>query len=73
MFTKFVRFWIENTKLTIVLIILILLSGVFSRIMIPKQYNPTIEAPAFIISVQAPGYNFKQINKLVVKPLESIV
>lgn len=73
MFTRFIKFWIENTKLTLVLIILIISSGIFSRVSISKQYNPTIEAPAFMVSVQTTDYNYKQINKLIVEPLENII
>jgi len=71
MFAKFVKFWIENTKLTFVLILLILWAGVFSWMIIPKQYNPDIVVPAFQITVPAPWFSSIEIEELIVKPLEN--
>jgi multidrug efflux pump subunit AcrB len=54
MIKKFAQFWIENSKVTIVLLIITVLAGIGSYIMIPKQYNPDIPVPAFNIIVPAP-------------------
>lgn len=71
MFAKFAGFWIKNQKLTVVIVSAILLMWVFWRIVIPKQYNPKIEAPAFNIMVPAPWYSPQEVSELVVKPLEN--
>ncbi len=71
MFSKFAEFWIKNSKLTFVFILLIIWSGVFSWLTLPKQYNPDIVVPAFQVTVAAPGYSSQEIQELVVKPLEN--
>ncbi len=73
MFTKFAEFRIKNQKLTVVIICVVLLTWIFSRLVIPKQYNPKIDAPAFNIVVPAPWYSAKQVEELIVKPLENKV
>jgi len=54
MFSKLARFFIQNSKLTFIIVLVTLLAGVMSYIMIPKQYNPTIVVPAFYIQVASP-------------------
>ncbi|MDD3302786.1 MAG: efflux RND transporter permease subunit [Candidatus Gracilibacteria bacterium] len=71
MFSKIAEFFIKNVKLTFVLIIVILLSGVGSYTIISKQYNPTIIVPAFQVYVQAPGLNSSDTKKLITDELEN--
>jgi len=71
MFSKFALFWIENKKLSFIVIILMLLAGIFSRIMLPKQYNPDIVVPAYQIDIIAPGYSAQETKHLIVSPLEN--
>jgi len=70
MIKKFAQFWIDNPKVTIVLMLVTVLWWILSYIIIPKQYNPDIPVPAFSIIVPAPGYSAKQVEHLVVEPLE---
>jgi multidrug efflux pump subunit AcrB len=51
MFSQFSHFFIKNSKLTFVFVLIILLSGVGSYIFLPKQYNPSITLPAFQIQI----------------------
>lgn len=71
MFSKFAEFWIKNSKLTFVFILLIIWAGAFSWLTLPKQYNPDIVVPAFQVTVPAPGYSSQEIQELIVKPLEN--
>ena len=71
MFRKFAWFRIANQKLSFIIIILTLIAGAFSRIMLPKQYNPDIIVPAFQIDIIAPGYSASESKKLIVNPLEN--
>jgi len=71
MFTGFAWFWIKNSKLTFVIIFLILCAGILSRILIPKQYNPSIVVPAFQITVPAPGFSSDEVWNLITIPLEN--
>ena len=70
MIKKFAQFWIDNAKVTIVLILITVIAGIGSYILIPKQYNPDIPVPAFNIIVPAPWFSAKEIEHLVVEPLE---
>ncbi|MDD5769719.1 MAG: efflux RND transporter permease subunit [Candidatus Gracilibacteria bacterium] len=71
MFAKFAEFFIKNSKLTIVLIIITLLSGVGSYVIIPKQYNPTIVVPAFQVFVSTPNLASDETKRLVTNELEN--
>lgn len=71
MFSKFAEFFIKNSKLTLVIIIITLLSGIGSYIIIPKQYNPTIIVPAFNIFIQAPSLTSDEIKRLITNELEN--
>jgi len=71
MFSNIAKFFIQNSKLTVVLIIVILISGIWSYIILPKQYNPTIIVPAFNIFVPANGLSNDEISKYIVAPFEN--
>jgi len=73
MFKKFAAFWIENAKLTWLFIGSVFAIGIFSWLIIPKQYNPDIVVPAFQITVPAMGFSSEQTHQLVTKPLENIL
>lgn len=71
MFSKFAEFFIKNWKLTIVLIIITLISWVWSYIILPKQYNPTIIVPAFNVLVKAPSMTSDETKRLITNELEN--
>lgn len=71
MFSKFTNFFIQNSKLTSVLVIVTLLAWVWSYLIIPKQYNPTIVVPAFSVIVEAPSLSSDEVKKLVTDELEN--
>ena len=71
MFAKLAEFFIKNSKITIVLLIVSLVVWLWSYIILPKQYNPTIIVPAFQVSVPAPWLDTKEISKIVISPLEN--
>ncbi len=71
MFAKFAEFFIKNSKLTIVIILITLLSWIGSYIIIPKQYNPTIIVPAFHIFVPAPSISSLEAKRLITNELEN--
>jgi multidrug efflux pump subunit AcrB len=39
--------------------------------MLPKQYNPSIVAPAFMIEIPASGYDASDANQYIAKSLEN--
>lgn len=71
MFAKIAKFFIENWKLTFVLIIITVLSWVWSYLVIPKQYNPTIIVPAFSVMVPASWLSSQEVSDYIISPLEN--
>ncbi len=71
MFWKIAEFFIKNSKITIVLILVTLITGFWSYIILPKQYNPTIVVPAFQITIPSMWLNSEEISKIIVSPLEN--
>ena len=71
MFAKIAKFFIQNGKLTLVLVIITLLSWIWSYFLIPKQYNPTIVVPAFSIVIPANWLSSDEVSKYIVSPLEN--
>ncbi len=62
-----------NSKLTILIIVMALLAGIFAIAMTPREENPQIVVPAANIIVAKPGASPKEIEQLIVKPLEAIL
>jgi len=71
MYWKIAKFFIENSKLTFVLVLISIIAGIWSYISISKQYNPSIIVAAFEVSVIAPWLNNEEISQLIVSPLEN--
>lgn len=71
MYSKFANFFIQNSKLTSVLVIITIFAWIGSYIVIPKQYNPTIVVPAFSIMIEAPALSSDEVKKLVTDELEN--
>ena len=71
MFANIAKFFIENSKLTLVLVIITLISWVWSYFIIPKQYNPTIIVPAFSIVIPANWLTASEVSRYIVSPLEN--
>lgn len=57
MIARFTEFFLKNEKITWILILIISIFGIVSYILLPKQYNPSIVAPAFMIEIPAHGYD----------------
>jgi len=62
-----------ESKLTILLMIIFLLIGIYSSYLIPREEEPQIEVPIADIFVQFPGANPSEVESKVIKPLEKIV
>lgn len=73
MIARFTEFFLRNQKITFILILIITVFGLLSYILLPKQYNPSIVAPAFSIEVPAYGYNAKEGHEYVIKAIENKV
>lgn len=71
MIARFTEFFLKNEKITFILILIISIFGMLAYILLPKQYNPSIVAPAFLIEVPAYGYDAQEWHEYIVKTLEN--
>ena len=62
-----------QSKLTLLLIIVILLFGVLALERTPRTYNPEIIVPAVTISVSRPGSDSQEMLHQIVRPLEGLM
>ncbi|MDE5518686.1 efflux RND transporter permease subunit [Elizabethkingia meningoseptica] len=62
-----------NSKLTILLMIALMIIGVYSSTLIPREEEPQIIIPMADVMVGYPGANPKEVESRVVKPLEHII
>ncbi|HJX16718.1 MAG TPA: efflux RND transporter permease subunit [Acidiferrobacterales bacterium] len=62
-----------DSKLTILIILVALLTGGMAILSTPREENPQIVVPAANIIVSKPGASPEEIQQLIVKPLEAIL
>ncbi len=62
-----------TSKLTVLFILAVTLTGLLALAITPREYNPQIVVPAANIIVAKPGASATEIQNLVVKPLEAIM
>lgn len=70
---KLASYFINNGKLTFLMLLTFSLWGYMSFLATPKKYNPTIVAPAFQVSVDIPGASQNEVLEQVTKPLENVI
>ena len=73
MIAKFTEFFLKNEKITFIFILIISIFWILSYVLLPKQYNPSIVAPAFLIEIPAYGYDAPEGYEYLVKSLENKV
>ncbi len=62
-----------DSKMTILVIVVALLAGLLALKVTPREENPQIVVPAANIIVTKPGASPKEVEQLIVKPLEAIL
>ncbi|MFZ2188728.1 MAG: efflux RND transporter permease subunit [Candidatus Moraniibacteriota bacterium] len=67
---KITRVFLEKKELSILVIIIIAVWGVLSFVLTPKQYNPEIVAPAFVITTDFPNADASEVYELITRPME---
>ncbi len=70
---KLIDFIFKKRKLVILLFGIILIYGVYSYFVIPKQEMPTFEAPSMLITIVAPGVNASDIEDQTVDEIEKLI
>jgi len=69
---KIANFFI-NSKLTILLMVALMIIGVYSSFLIPREEEPQINVPMADVMVGYPGASPKEVESRVAKPLEKII
>jgi len=69
---KIAHFFI-NSKLTILLMIGLMVIGIYSSFLIPREEEPQINVPMADVMVGYPGANPGEVESRVIKPLEKII
>lgn len=62
-----------NSKLTILMMVALMIIGVYSSFLIPREEEPQINVPMADIMVGYPGASPSEVESRVVKPLEKII
>lgn len=68
---KITRLFLENREISILTIVILAVWGTLSFFFMPKQYNPEIVAPAFLITTEFPGASVNEVSEFITKPLEN--
>jgi len=67
---KLTKLFLYNKVLAFLTIIVIVVWGALSFIIMPKQYNPEIVAPAFVIITDYPNASSEEVYELITRPME---
>ncbi len=62
-----------SSKLTVLLMIVFMVIGVYSSFLIPREEEPQIDVPMADIFVGYPGASPKEVESRVIKPLEKLI
>lgn len=73
LFKKIAGIFIFNKELGVLTILFLLSFGIFGFILMPKQYNPEIIAPAFRINTVFPNATAEESYELITRPMENKV
>ena len=69
---KIANFFIHS-KLTILLMAALMIIGVYSSFLIPREEEPQINVPMADVMVAYPGANPQEVENRVIKPIEKII
>lgn len=67
---KMAKVFIHNRQLGVLTIITLIFWGILSFVIMPKQYNPEIVAPAFNVITEFPGASSQEVYELITRPME---
>ena len=67
---NFVAGILDRKPMIILIMILVLIGGLVSYVMIPKQHFPKVIVPVAAVSVVYPGASAEELEELVAKPVE---
>ena len=67
---RLTELFLHNTVLSILTIVVIVVLGSVSFFVMPKQYNPEIVAPAFVITTEYPHATSTDVYEQITRPME---
>ena len=67
---RITRLFLKKKELSILAIVVVAIWGILSFILTPKQYNPEIVAPAFVITTDFPNADASEVYELITRPME---
>lgn len=67
---KLTELTIQNRTVIIVLTAILVIAGAYSYSSIPKESNPSIEIPIFIVNTVYPGISPSDMESLITQPIE---
>jgi multidrug efflux pump subunit AcrB len=67
---RITEIFLRKRELSILTIIVVAAWGTLSFILTPKQYNPEIVAPAFVIVTDFPNTSASEVRELITRPME---
>ena len=67
---RLTQIFLYNKVFAVLSIIVIVVWGVLSFVIMPKQYNPEIVAPAFVITTDYPNASSAEVYELITRPME---
>ncbi|WP_066502305.1 efflux RND transporter permease subunit [Abyssisolibacter fermentans] len=73
MIKNFIKFNIANKKITLFIIFILIIIGINSYFVLPKQESPDLAAPAAIITIIYPGASSIDVESLVTRKVENEV
>ncbi len=66
-----INFTVHNRKVTVILTLIFMISGVISYTSLPRQENPDVTSPSAIITTVYPGASAEEIESLITKKIEN--
>jgi multidrug efflux pump subunit AcrB len=70
---KLPKISIQNYQFTIIVVVLLVISGIISTIQMPKSEDPAVSKPGATVVVIYPGATPSDIEQLVIDPIEEVL
>ncbi|MDP3387140.1 MAG: efflux RND transporter permease subunit [Eubacteriales bacterium] len=67
---RLIHFSVKNRKITIILAVILMISGIISYFNIPRQENPDVTSPSALITTIWPGASAEEVEELITKKIE---
>ncbi|MEM9140191.1 MAG: efflux RND transporter permease subunit, partial [Pseudomonadota bacterium] len=71
--TGMISWCVERARMVVASLVILIAAGLVSYISLPKEGEPDIDIPIFYISAPAPGISAVDSERLLVKPLETVL